>query len=367
MAEALTETYAALGPVEAVPIGPSQRVTAAGAVEAVAHPPALRIKVRPEAPLQVALTGHFDTVFPASHPFQTPVLRSDGVLHGPGVADMKGGLVVMAEALSALETLPFKDRIGFEVLLSPDEEIGSPASAPLLADLGRRSHVGMTYEPGLPDGGLVSARKGSAIFALILRGRAAHVGRAFDDGRSAILAGAQAATALGALNGRCEGVTVNVGAIEGGGPVNVVPDTAVVRFNVRVPDDEAATWALAEVDRIVAAISDLDGIAAELTGGFTRPPKPLTPAQEQLVDWTERLAAILGQTVRFAASGGVCEGNNLAAAGCPNIDTLGPCGGALHSEDEFAIASSFGPRAQLSFLMLAAFASGLHDVRELRR
>jgi glutamate carboxypeptidase len=162
-------------------------------------------------------------------------------------------------------------------------------------------------------------------------------------------------------------VTVNVGAIEGGGPVNVVPDTAVVRFNVRVPDDEAATWALAEVDRIVAAISDLDGIAAELTGGFTRPPKPLTPAQEQLVDWTERLAAILGQTVRFAASGGVCEGNNLAAAGCPNIDTLGPCGGALHSEDEFAIASSFGPRAQLSFLMLAAFASGLHDVRELRR
>lgn len=365
MAEALTETFRALGPVEAVPIGPSQRVTAAGAVEAVSHPPALRIRVRPEAPLQVALTGHFDTVFPASHPFQTPVLRPDGVLHGPGVADMKGGLVVMAEALQALDGLPFKDRIGFEVLLSPDEEIGSPASAPLLADLGRRSHVGMTYEPGLPDGGLVNARKGSAIFALILKGRAAHVGRAFDDGRSAVLAAAQAATDLGALNGRREGVTVNVGAIDGGGPVNVVPDTAVVRFNVRAPDDEAAAWALAEVDRVVAAIRALDGIVAELTGGFTRPPKPLTPTQERLVDWTGRLAAGLGQTVRFAPSGGVCEGNNLAAAGCPNIDTLGPCGGALHSEDEFAVASSFGPRAQLSFLMLAAFASGVHDVREL--
>ena len=366
MANVLAEAFGSLAPVEAAPIGPSRRVTAAGAVEEVSHPPALRVSVRPQAPVQVALTGHFDTVFPASHPFQSPTLRPDGVLHGPGVADMKGGLVVMKEALEAFETLPFKDRLGFEVLLSPDEEIGSPASAPLLAEVGRRSQVGMTYEPGLPDGGLVNARKGSAIFALIVKGRAAHVGRAFEDGRSSVLAGAQAALALNALNGQRSGVTVNVGAIEGGGPVNVVPDLAVVRFNVRVPDEEAGAWALAEVDRIVAEVAGHDGIAVDLTGGFTRPPKPLTPAQERLVDWTGRLAQSLGQTVRFAPSGGVCEGNNLAAAGCPNIDTLGPCGGALHSEDEFAIAASFAPRAQLSFLMLAAFAAGVHDVRELR-
>jgi glutamate carboxypeptidase len=224
----------------------------------------------------------------------------------------------------------------------------------------------MTYEPGLPDGGLVDARKGSAIFALILKGRSAHVGRAFDEGRNAVLAGAQAALALSALNGQRDGVTVNIGAIEGGGPVNVVPDIAVVRFNVRAPDEEAAAWSLAEVNKIVADMAALDGIAAALNGGFTRPPKPLTPAQKRLVDWTGNLARGLGQVVRFAPSGGVCEGNNLAAAGCPNIDTLGPCGGALHSEDEFAIAASFAPRAQLSFLMLAAFASGLHDVRELR-
>ncbi len=366
MAEGLKAAFSSLGPVETVSLGASRRVTAAGAMEEVFHPPALRVRQRPDAPVQVALTGHFDTVFPASHPFQNPILRPDGVLHGPGVADMKGGLVVMQAALEMFETLPFKDRLGFEVLLSPDEEIGSPASAPFLAELGHRAHVGMTYEPGLPDGGLVDARKGSAIFALILKGRSAHVGRAFDEGRNAVLAGAQAALALSALNGQRDGVTVNIGAIEGGGPVNVVPDIAVVRFNVRAPDEEAAAWSLAEVNKIVDDMAALDGIAAALNGGFTRPPKPLTPAQKRLVDWTGNLARGLGQVVRFAPSGGVCEGNNLAAAGCPNIDTLGPCGGALHSEDEFAIAASFAPRAQLSFLMLAAFASGLHDVRELR-
>lgn len=366
MAEALRAAFASLGPVEMVPLGPSQRITATGGVEEVSHPPALRVRQRPDAPVQVALTGHFDTVFPAVHPFQNPVLRPDGVLHGPGVADMKGGLVVMQAALEVFETLPFKDQLGFEVLLSPDEEIGSPASAPFLAELGRRTHVGMTYEPGLPDGGLVDARKGSALFALSLRGRSAHVGRAFDDGRNAVLAGARAALALNALNGRRDGVTVNIGAIEGGGPVNVVPDHAVVRFNVRVPDEEGAAWSLAEIDKVVADVAGLDGIAATLNGGFTRPPKPMTPAQERLVHWTGNLARGLGQTVRFGPSGGVCEGNNLAAAGCPNIDTLGPCGGALHSEDEFALAASFAPRAQLSFVMLAAFASGVHDVRELR-
>lgn len=366
MRDVLADAWAALpGDVAIVPLPPSQRVRADGEVIEIEHGASIRVRVRPEAPVQVALTGHYDTVFPAAHPFQS-VWREGAVLRGPGVADMKGGISLMLAALQAFETLPGDKRVGYEVLLSPDEEVGSPASAPLLAELGARAHLGLTYEPALADGALVDSRKGSGNFSLALRGRAAHVGRAFADGRSAVLAAADTALQLNALNGRREGVTFNVGAIDGGSAVNVVPERAVLRFNVRVPDAETAAWAQTEVDRIVAAIGKLDGIAAHLHGGFTRPPKPLTDTQRTMVSWTKRAGAALGLDLKFQASGGVCEGNNLAAAGCPNIDTLGPCGGGLHSDQEFALIDSFAERAKLSFLLLAGVERGVFDVRSLR-
>jgi glutamate carboxypeptidase len=350
---------------EVVALAPSQRVRPDGELVDVEHGASIRVRVRPEAPIQVALTGHYDTVFPASHPFQSP-WREGEVLRGPGVADMKGGIAVMLAALQAFEALPRAKRVGYEVLLSPDEEIGSMGSAPLLAELGARAHLGMTYEPALADGALVDARKGSANFHLAVRGRAAHVGRAFGDGRSAVLAAAEAALALNALNGRREGVTFNVGAIDGGSAVNVVPERAVLRFNVRVPDAEAGAWAEAEVRRVARETSARDGIEAHLHGGFTRPPKPLNDQQRVMVAWTRQAGAALGLDLKFQASGGVCEGNNLAAAGCPNIDTLGPCGGGLHSDQEFALIPSFAERAKLSFLLLAGLERGVFDVRSLR-
>jgi glutamate carboxypeptidase len=348
-----------------VALAPTQRVRADGETEAIEHGASIRVRVRPDAPIQVALTGHYDTVFPAKHSFQKP-WRDGETMHGPGVADMKGGIAVMLAALGAFEATPDAKNLGYEILLSPDEEIGSPASAALLADLGARSHLGMTYEPALADGGLVSSRKGSGNFSLVLRGRAAHVGRAFGDGRSAVMAGAHAALALDALNGAREGVTFNVGALEGGGAVNIVPDKAVLRFNVRAPEAESAAWAQGEIARIVAEIGARDGIAAHLHGGLTRPPKPLTPAQHVLIDWTKQAGAALGLDLAFGPSGGVCEGNNLAAAGCPNIDTLGPCGGGLHSDQEFVRISSFAERAKLSLLLLAGINSGAFDVRSLK-
>lgn len=350
---------------ELVDLAPSQRVRADGEVIDVQHGASIRVRVRPEAPIQVALTGHYDTVFPAAHPFQKPWREGD-VLRGPGVADMKGGINVMLAALKAFEALPGGKRVGYEVLLSPDEEIGSMGSAPLLAELGARAHLGLTYEPALADGALVDARKGSANFHLAVRGRAAHVGRAFADGRSAVLAAAQAALALNALNGARDGVTFNVGAIDGGSAVNVVPERAVLRFNVRVPDADGAAWAEAEVRRIVRETDARDGIEAHLHGGFTRPPKPLNEQQRTMVAWTRQAGAALGLDLKFQPSGGVCEGNNLAAAGCPNIDTLGPCGGGLHSDQEFALISSFAERAKLSFLLLAGLERGVFDVRSLR-
>ena len=362
----LADAFAALpGEVRELGLAPSQRVQPNGDVAELNHGAAIRVRVRPEADVQIALTGHYDTVFPAAHPFQN-VWRENGALRGPGTADMKGGLSLMLAALQAFEAMPGAKRIGYEVLMSPDEEVGSPASAPLLAELGARAHVGMTYEPAMADGSVVSSRKGSGNFSLAFHGRAAHVGRAFADGRNAVMAAAETAIALSALNGQREGVTLNVGSIDGGSAVNVVPERAVLRFNIRAPDAESAAWIEAEVRRIAADTSERDGVSAHLHGGITRPPKPLNAKQEQILAWVREAGRVIGVEIGAKPSGGVCEGNNLAAAGCPNIDTLGPCGGGLHSDQEFALLSSFAERAKLSFLMLHAINSGAFDVRSLR-
>jgi len=367
MRDELCEAVTALpASAELVHLAPSTRIQPNGQKLPIEHGASVRLRVRAEAPIQVALTGHYDTVFAASHPFQRPWREGD-CLRGPGCADMKGGIAIMLAALEAFEALPGAGRVGYEVLLSPDEEVGSIASAPLLAEIAKRCHLGMTYEPAQADGSLVDARKGSGNFNLHLRGRAAHAGRAFNEGRNAVVAAAQAALKLNQLNGQRDGVTFNVGAIDGGGPANVVPDNAVVRFNVRTPDPGDALWAEAEIARIVEAVADVDGVVAQLHGGFTRPPKPLNASQRTMVAWTKSAGEALGLELAFAPSGGVCEGNNLAAAGCPNIDTLGVVGAHIHSDQEYALIASFAERAKLSFLMLAGFARGVFDVADLRQ
>ena len=337
-----------------------------GSLRPQARADALKITARPDAPIQIVLTGHYDTVYPADSPFQAVTPRPDGALNGPGIADMKGGISVMLGALEAFETHPERDRVGWTVLLSPDEEIGSPASAPLLAELGARGHVGMTYEPALADGTLAGARKGSGNFHLVVTGRAAHAGRAFDHGRNAVAGAAMVAAALHGLNGQREGVTVNVARISGGGALNVVADNAVVRFNVRVPDRASADWIRAAIDEI-AASPPFEGLTLALHGGFTRPPKPMDAAQTALFEAVRQTGALLGQSIAWSPSGGVCEGNNLHAAGLPNIDTLGVRGGLIHSPDEFAWPDSFVERAQLSLLMLCKIASGEIDALALKR
>ena len=330
-----------------------------------AHADALQISIRPDAPLQVVLTGHFDTVFPAESAFQAVTTRADGALNGPGIADMKGGISVLMAALEAFETHPDHGRVGWTVLLSPDEEIGSPASAPLLADLGARGHLGLTYEPALADGTLAGARKGSGNYHLVVTGKAAHAGRAFHEGANAIAGAALIAARLHALNGQRDGVTVNVARISGGGALNVVADNAVVRFNVRVPDKAASDWIEASV-REIAADAPLPGLTLDLHGGMTRPPKPMGASQTALFEAVREAGALLGQAIAWKPSGGVCEGNNLHAAGLPNIDTLGVVGGDIHSDQEFARPASLVDRAQLSALILCKVASGDIDAVKLK-
>lgn len=353
------------GEVVRIPTQGSTMVGDDGSVKTEAHADALKITARPEAPVQVVLTGHYDTVFPVESGFQSVKSRADGALNGPGIADMKGGISVMLAALEAFETHPDRTNVGWTVLLSPDEEIGSPASAPLLAQLGAAGHVGMTYEPALADGTLAGARKGSGNFHLIVTGKAAHAGRAFHEGANAVAGAAIIAAALHALNGRREGVTVNVAKISGGGALNVVADNAVVRFNVRVPDAQSAAW-VTEAVHEVAGTPPFEGLTLDLHGGMTRAPKPMDASQTALFAAVRDAGALLGQSIAWSPSGGVCEGNNLHAAGLPNIDTLGVRGGDIHSDQEFAWPDSFVERAQLSALILCKLASGEIDAHRLK-
>lgn len=347
-----------------IPLTPSREIDANGREVAFAHPPSVAVIVRPDAPVQVILTGHYDTVYPENSPFQAVRTRSDGALHGPGIADMKGGISVMLAALAAFETHPQAGNVGYRVLLSPDEEIGSIASGPILSEFARQGHVGLTYEPALADGALAAARKGSGNFHIVVHGRAAHAGRDFAAGRNAIVGAARITEKLHALNGLRDGLTVNVARIDGGAPLNMVPDVAVVRFNVRFPEASAAAWFEAEVARIVSEV-DPD-LHAHLHGLITRGAKPFNAAQQQLFGAVKAVGALLGQDITWKPSGGVCEGNNLFASGLPNVDTLGVRGGDIHSEAEHAWPESFVERAQLSASILMKLASGEIDARAIR-
>lgn len=341
-------------------------VSTAGVKEEISYAPAMQLIVRPDAPIQLVLTGHYDTVFPEDSHFQSPIKVDDDTYNGPGLADMKGGILVMVEALMALEKSDHAEKIGYSVLLSPDEEIGSPGSAPLLAELGRKSDVGLTYEPALADGSMAGARKGSGNFALIIKGRAAHAGREHHLGRNAINAMAEFTVGLNALNGQRKGVTFNMAKIDGGGAPNIVPDIAIGRFNARMHQTEDMAWIESQIQVLIDEINAKDGISAELTGGFTRPPKPMAPANAMVFDWVKTAGGLLDQDIRWSPSGGVCEGNNLWASGCPNVDTLGVRGGEIHSDREFIKLSSLVERAQLSTLILLKLASGEFDAKQAK-
>ena len=354
------------GETEVIDAGGIELVSERG--ETVEHPtgPVFRHICRPDAEVQIVLTGHYDTVFPVSAGFDTVSELEPGVLNGPGLADMKGGLMVMTEALKLFEDTPQSARVGYRIVITPDEEIGNPVSAPYLAEGAKGAHLGLTYEPALETGGFAGARKGSGNFTVVVRGISSHAGRAHAEGRSAIRAAAQFVVSLESANGEREGVTFNTGKIEGGGPNNQVPDLAIIRFNTRVTDADARAWAQARIDACLADLRDLDGITADIHGGFYRPPKPFNKAQERLFHQVKETGTALGLHLDWTSTGGVCEGNNVFAAGVPNIDTLGVRGGRIHSHDEFLVVDSFEERTALSGLILCRLADGRMDAHEIK-
>jgi glutamate carboxypeptidase len=157
---------------------------------------------------------------------------------------------------------------------------------------------------------------------------------------------------------RAPGLTVNPAKIDGGGPNNVVPYHAVLRVNLRPATPDLETRAKARIDAIAAAIAAQHDVRIQIHGGFGRPPKPLDAKAEKLFGLVKQCGADLGQTIAWKASGGVCDGNNIAACGVPVVDTMGVRGGAIHSSDEYLIVESLGERAMLSALALHRMATG---------
>lgn len=343
-----------------------EHISEAGTVEAISTAPIIEVTSRPSAPAQIIMSGHYDTVFPPGS-FEDIRPLDDDRLNGPGLADMKGGLSVMLGALQAFEAGALKDKLGYRIVITPDEEIGNFASSEALWEAAKSgAQIGMTYEPCMETGAMSGGRKGSAVYDIVLHGRSAHAGRAKQDGRSAIEAAAHLVTELEALNEQHPDVSVNVGAIDGGGAVNIVPDLAIVRFGARAPDAAAAQWAQQHFEALFNATLQRDGISGHLHGGFYRPPKPRNAAQQALFEAVSATGEAIGLELEFVDTGGVCEGNNIFAAGVPNVDTLGVMGGRIHSSDEYVVMSSFVERAQLSALLLNRLADGRINAKKIK-
>ncbi len=359
MATVLADAFGALpGKLALVDAAPVDTVGADGSVAPLAHGRHLHVTVRPDAPVQMLFTGHMDTVYPVDHPFQPIARRDDGTINGPGVADMKGGLCVLLAALQAIERDAGAARLGYAVVINSDEETGSLSSAALLAQAAHGKVAALTYEPALPDGTLAGARGGTGNFSIVVRGRAAHAGRNPEDGRNAIVAASAIAVRLAAATG--DGLSVNPARIDGGGPNNVVPDLAVLRVNLRPRDPDAIARADAAIRDAVATVAAAHDVTITTHGSFNRPPKPMDANSERLFGIVADAGRDLGIPIGWRTTGGVCDGNNIAAAGVPVVDTMGVRGGAIHSADEFLIADSLVERAALSILTIRRILAGGH-------
>ncbi|MEC7840415.1 MAG: hydrolase [Chlamydiota bacterium] len=318
----------------------------------------LIIQKRPEAQIQVLLGGHMDTVYPLSSPFQKAHVYDNKNIHGPGTADMKGGLMIMLKSLEALEQFKYKEHIGWRVFITPDEEVGSLASEHLHEKFARQSDFGIIFEPSFPDGSIVSARKGSYNFAIISKGKAAHSGRDFHSGKNAIIALLKCCLRINLLNENPNEVTINLGHIEGGGPPNIVPDLAMCRFNVRMKEAEHLNELIKVIEEIIKEENRVDGTDLEFIELGHRTPKSFDQKHADLFDLFKVCAKEHSIDLVCKPSGGVCDGNIWSSAGLPTIDTMGVIGSGIHTFDEQFEVESLIERTKICASLLMKLGSG---------
>lgn len=310
-------------------------------------------------PVPLMIAGHLDTVHDPAGPFKQLTIAADGkTATGPGCMDMKGGLIIALAALEVLEEAGYD--LAWTFVLNSDEETGSYHSERCLRREAKRVRdeggVGLIMEPALPDGGLVVERMGSGQFVVEARGRAAHVGRDFEQGVSAVTALAERLVAIARMPQPSRGRIVNIGPLQGGVASNVVPELARAWGNVRFPNQRVAEELGAAIEALATSNGGLPSVAVHRS--FNRPAKPLTPEVKALAEVAQRASQDLGHAMPFGKTGGVCDGNILHDEGLPTIDTLGVRGGGMHTGDEWIAIPSLVERAQLFAVLAARLAAG---------
>jgi glutamate carboxypeptidase len=303
------------------------------------------------------LLAHIDTVFDAGTAAARPFRSRGRRAYGPGVTDDKAGVICGFEAVEVLcDVVGFDDFAAITLVCSPDEEIGSPFSRPLIEALAGDHDLALGLEAARTNGDLVSARKGIAAFTVEVEGKAVHAGVRPVEGVNAILEAAHKTVAFQALNGRWPEVTCNVGVLRGGGRINVVPDRALMQLEVRATTAAALEQAVAQVARIVATAT-VPGARAQLLSTHRHLPMERTSAAATLIAEAQAVARELGFKVGETATGGAGDANTTAAAGLPTIDGLAPVGGQAHGPDEWLDLDSVVPRTALLAGLLARLGS----------
>jgi glutamate carboxypeptidase len=295
---------------------------------------------------RIMLIGHLDTVYPNGTAASRPMRFEGSKIMGPGVCDMKGGLLVGMYAMRALQVTGFDDFAELVFFFNSEEELGSPVSRTLYTPVVQSMDAALVLESARMNGDIVSARKGAGVYTVRVTGKAAHAGVEPEKGVNAILEMAHQVIAFQNLNGVAPGVTVNTGVITGGTQHNVVPDVAELEVDVRAVD-------LAGVAAIRHAVANLNGqtvvpgAQVQIQGGFSYFPMAKTRATAFLVNLAQESAAVLGFAVKDAATGGASDANMISALGIPVLDGLGPVGGLDHGPDEYIEQHSITPRTAL--------------------
>jgi glutamate carboxypeptidase len=305
---------------------------------------------------RLLLIGHMDTVFDPGTAAERPYRAEADRAFGPGVTDMKAGLLAGIHAIGALQEAGERPAVTF--VANPDEEIGSPFSTPVIRALAPEHAAVLVLECARANGDIVSARKGIADYHVSITGRAAHAGVEPEKGRSAILEAAHLVLALHELNGRWPSVTVNAGVIHGGTRPNVVPERCELQVDLRATTSEAFDAAAAEIERLGRTPTAPDvTISMSRTAGH--PPMEKTEASARIVALAQTIADELGFDVRDATTGGASDANTTAALGVPTLDGLGPVGGDDHSVDEWLDLASVVPRTALLAGLMARIGEAL--------
>jgi glutamate carboxypeptidase len=293
----------------------------------------------------ILLVGHLDTVFPPGS-FDTGVVARGPHLLGPGVADMKGGVVVILGALWVLDRLGFLPRISLMLALNGDEEIGSPRSAQKLVELARTARLGLVFECGGPEGSVVTSRRGLHRYRLEIHGEAGHSGTHQGAKTSAVVELAHQILKLEALNDPKAGISLNVGQVKGGTAVNIIPAEAEAELEVRFFDEKKGDK-VEEKIRTMVGSTPKSKLRISLTKRHGRPAMVCTPAISSLYQAAARTAKKVDVELPEEARGGASDANFLAATNLPTLDGLGPVGGMDHSKNERILKNSLFQRVEL--------------------